>query len=241
MQEILSRMRAAITKYNMINDGDVVAVGVSGGKDSLILLSAMNRLSKFYPKKFIIKAITADPCFDGVQTDYSKIKNLCDTLGIEYIIKRTELGNIIFNERKEKNPCSLCARMRRGILHDLAKANGCNKIAFGHHYDDAIETFFMNLFNGGSIACFSPVTYLSNKDITLIRPMVLVPERMIVNTANKLELPVTKSCCPADGVTERQNTKELIVELSAKYPDLKAKVIGAMQRAGISGWGDISD
>ncbi len=131
--------------------------------------------------------------------------------------------------------------MRRGILHDLAKANGCNKIALGHHYDDAIETFFMNLFNGGSIACFSPVTYLSNKDITLIRPMVLVPERMIVNTANKLELPVTKSCCPADGVTERQNTKELIVELSAKYPDLKAKVIGAMQRAGISGWGNISD
>ena len=241
MQEILSRMRAAITKYNMISDGDVVAVGVSGGKDSLILLSAMNRLSKFYPKKFTIKAITADPCFDGAQTDYSKIENLCDTLGIEYIIKRTELGNIIFNERKEKNPCSLCARMRRGILHDLAKANGCNKIALGHHYDDAIETFFMNLFNGGSIACFSPVTYLSNKDITLIRPMVLVPERMIINTTNRLDLPVTKSCCPADGVTERQNTKELIVKLSAKYPDLKAKVIGAMQRAGISGWGDISD
>lgn len=236
MQEILSRTRAALDKYNMISEGDTVAVGVSGGKDSVLLLAALARLSRFYPKKFNIKAITADPRFGGADTDYSEIEKLCETLKVEYIIRRTSLGEIIFSQRKEKNPCSLCARMRRGILHDTAKENGCNKIAFGHHLDDAVETFFMNLINGGSISCFSPVTYLSNKDITLIRPFVLVEERVIQNACVRLKLPAVKSRCPADGATNRQRTKEFIENLGKTQPDIKQKIIGAMQRSGISGW-----
>lgn len=236
MQEILSRTRAALDKYNMISEGDTVAVGVSGGKDSVLLLAALARLSRFYPKKFNIKAITADPRFGGADTDYSEIEKLCETLKVEYIIRRTSLGEIIFSQRKEKNPCSLCARMRRGILHDTAKENGCNKIAFGHNLDDAVETFFMNLINGGSISCFSPVTYLSNKDITLIRPFVLVEERVIQNACVRLKLPAVKSRCPADGATNRQRTKEFIENLGKTQPDIKQKIIGAMQRSGISGW-----
>ena len=161
MQQLMSYMRAAMEQYDMIENGDVVAVGVSGGKDSVALLSALAGLRRFYPKKFEVKAITLDPCFLNEEGDYSALKKLCESLDVEYTIKRTNLYHIIFETRKEKNPCSLCARMRRGLLHDTAKELGCNKIALGHHLDDAAQTALMNLFNGGSFSCFLSVHWFS--------------------------------------------------------------------------------
>lgn len=229
-------MRAAMDKYNMIEEGDNVAIGVSGGKDSMVLLYSMELLSRYYPKKFKVTALAVDPCFNGQPNDYTELEKFCDSINVKLVIRTTELGNIIFNEKKENNPCSLCARMRRGILHDMAKANGCNKLAMGHHMDDAVETFFMNLFDGGTIGSFSPVTYLSRKDLYLIRPMIFCEEKMISNLCVKYNLPVIKSRCPADGSTERQKFKEEILEWQKSYPDIKSKVIGAMQRAEISRW-----
>lgn len=237
MQKLLGYMRAAIDKYNMINENDKIAVGVSGGKDSLILLYALNKLKKFYPVNFEIVAITIDPCFNSINMDTSKIKKFCDSLGVEYIIKNSNLGNIVFKESKVKSPCSLCSRMRRGILHNIAKEHSCTRLALGHHFDDAVETFFMNLLNGGKIGCFSPVSYLSRKDLFLIRPMIFCKEKDILSVSTKYNLPVEKSSCPVDGKTQRQVTKELIKSLENSYPDIKQKVLGAMKRANIDNWG----
>ncbi len=179
MQEIMGYIRRAVTEYGMITDGDTVAVGVSGGKDSVALLAGLAGVRRFIGISFTLKAITLDNQFGGIETDYGPIAALCERLGVEYILKRTDIGRIIFDERNESNPCSLCARMRRGLLHDTAKTNGCNKIALGHHYNDAVETFLMNLFNEGRIGCFSPVTYLSRKDLTMVRPLVFATEREI--------------------------------------------------------------
>lgn len=236
MQKVMGHMRAAIEHYNMLEGGDKVAVGVSGGKDSLVLLCALSQLKKYYPVPFKVTAVTADPCFGGKETDYSAVAALCGELGVKYVLRRTRLGEIIFTQRKEKNPCSLCARMRRGILHNMAKEAGCNKIALGHHYDDAVQTFLMNLLYGGKIGCFSPKTYLSKKDLTLIRPMVFCAEKDIAAAARRNSLPVVKSRCPADGNTRRRDTADLIRLLEKTSPDLKAKIIGAMQRAGLDGW-----
>lgn len=229
-------VRAAVDKYGMIENGDKIAVGVSGGKDSLMLLWALAQLQRFYPKNFGLTAITADPCFGGKETDYAAVEKLCGKLGVKYILRRTQLGKIIFEERKEKNPCSLCARMRRGILHNMAKDAGCNKIALGHHYDDAIQTFLMNLLYGGRIGCFSPKTYLSRKNITLIRPLIFCMEKELASGARRLSLPVVKSLCPADGNTSRQTAADIISLLQKSEPDIKAKIMGAMQRAGLDGW-----
>ena len=239
MQKLMSRMRSAIQKYNMIEDGDVIAVGVSGGKDSVALLVALCEMRRFYPKKYEVKAITLDPCFDGVETDYSPIESLCERLGIEYVIRRTQLGEIIFEARKESNPCSLCAKMRRGMLHDEAKKAGCNKVALGHHLDDAVVTFYMNLLRGGNIGCFSPVTYLSRKDIYTIRPMILAYEKEVRHAVRSRDLPVVKSACPVDGITERQRIKDLVwsLERQSGYDAPYQKTIGALQRAKIDGWG----
>ncbi len=238
MQMLMSRMRAAMQKYSMIDDGDVIAVGVSGGKDSLALLYALCEMRRFYPKKFTVKAITVDMQFFGKPADYGEIAALCKSLGVEYIIKRTELYKVIFEDRRESNPCSLCAKMRRGMLHDAAKELGCNKIALGHHLDDAVVTFYMNLLSGGKIGCFSPKSYLSRKELTMIRPMVFAYEREVEKAARRLNLPVVKSACPADGVTERQKVKELIdsLEKQSGYSSLYQKTVGALQRAGIDGW-----
>ena len=236
MEKITGPMRAAVEKYHMIEEGDRIAAGVSGGKDSLVLLCALAALRDFYPKRFELAALTADPQFYGEPADYSRIQELCRRLRVPYYVRRTQLGRIIFEERKEANPCSLCARMRRGILHNMAKEAGCNKLALGHHYDDAVETFFMNLFHSGSLDCFAPKSYLSRKDLWLIRPLVFCGERRIAAAANRLRLPVVKSRCPADGGTARQKTKELIAFLEKDYPDLKAKVMGAVERAGIAHW-----
>ena len=177
MQKILGYMRKAIQEFDLIQNGDKIAVGVSGGKDSLVLLKGLVMLKRFIGIDYEVIAVTLDPKFNGVEGDYASVQKLCDELGIQYVLKRTQIGEIIFDVRKEPNPCSLCARMRRGALHDAAKEFDCNKIALGHHYDDAVETFIMNLFNEGRIGCFSPKSYLSRKDLTLIRPMVFAPEK----------------------------------------------------------------
>jgi len=236
MQKLMSYMRSAMEQYNMIQEGDKVAVGVSGGKDSLALLTALARMRSFYPYKYSLVAISMDPCFNSQKTDYSEIETLCEKLNVPYIIRRTEIGRIIFETRNEKNPCSLCARMRRGVLHDEAKAAGCNKLALGHHMDDAAETFLMNLLNGGHIGCFSPVTYLSRKDITVIRPMIFARESDAVRVARREGLPVIKSRCPVDGTTERQEVKLLLTSLEHKYGDVRSKILGAMQRGNIDGF-----
>ncbi len=236
MQMLMSRMRAAMQKYDMILSGDKIAVGVSGGKDSVALLYALSQMRRFYPAEFDVAAITLDPCFGGVPADYSAIEKLCGEMGVEYIIRRTQLWELIFEVRKEENPCSLCARMRRGILHDEAKKAGCNKIALGHHLDDAVETFYMNLLKGGNIGCFSPVTYLSRRDITLIRPMIYADESEVAGAAKHEGLPVVKSKCPVDGATERQRTKELVKVLEKEYGAIREKTVGALERAGIDGW-----
>ena len=220
----------------MIKDGDRIAVGVSGGKDSIALLAAMANLRKFYPEKFELVAITLDPRFGGEDGDYSAIEKLCEELEVEYIVKRTQLAEVIFDIRKESNPCSLCARMRRGALHDAAIASGCNKIALGHHLDDVAETFIMNLFNGGTLDCFMPVTYLSRKDLYMIRPMIFARESDCARVVRKANLPIVKSKCPADGITERQEVKEFLDSLEKKYGSVRHKILGAMQRKEINGY-----
>lgn len=236
MQRLMSLMRSAMEKYEMISEGDSIAVCVSGGKDSVALLYALSQLRRFYPVKFELKALTLDMNFGGERSDFSELEKLCREIDVEYIIKPTQIGQIIFDVRKEENPCSLCARMRRGALHDAAKEIGCNKIALGHHLDDAVETFYMNLLLGGNIGCFSPVSYLSRKNIHMIRPMVFAYERDVTRAVREKGLPIVKSKCPADGNTKRQEVKELVRNLEKDYDRLRIKTLGAMQRAGIDGW-----
>lgn len=236
MQKHCGLLRAAIDKYNMISEGDRIAVGVSGGKDSLALLAGLAAIRRYYPKKFTIVALTADPCFDNTPSDFSLIENYCRDNDIEYIIRRTELAKVIFEDMKAQSPCALCAKMRRGILHDMAKEHGCNKLALGHHSEDAAETFLMNLFCGGSVGCFSPVTYLDIKDITVIRPMIFCEESKIAALAERYKLPVVTSRCPMDKNSERERTGELLRELQQRYPDVKSKIMGALERGNISGW-----
>ncbi|MBR3438230.1 MAG: tRNA 2-thiocytidine(32) synthetase TtcA [Clostridia bacterium] len=236
MQKLLGYIRSAVQDYNMIEDGDRIAVGLSGGKDSVALLAALAKLRSFYPKKFELVAVTLDMRFGGEDTDYSALEELCESLDVPYVIKRTQLAEVIFDLRQESNPCSLCARMRRGILHDAAKENNCNKIALGHHLDDVAETFMMNLLRGGTVDCFSPVTYLSRKDLYMIRPMIYARESDCARAVRRGELPVVKSKCPADGVTAREQAKQLLNSLEKEYGDVRNKILGAMQRKNINGY-----
>ena len=236
MRRILSRVRAAVSDYGMIKEGDKIAVGVSGGKDSLMLLKVLCELKRFHSEKFELVAITLDMRFNGKDGDFSKIKKMCDEYGVEYVVKPTDLYEIIFNIRKEPSPCSLCSRMRRGILHDTAKELGCNKIALGHHLDDAAETFMMNLLIESRIGCFAPVTYLSRKDITMIRPLVYVREREIEQSLERVRLPVIESACPANEHTKREDAKLLLRELSKTYGDVPERIVGALQRGAIDRW-----
>ena len=236
MKKLLSLTRAAVDKYNMIEAGDKIAVGVSGGKDSLALLYALAKLRDFYPKPFSLFASTLDYQFNGVAEDYTEIEALCKEIKVKYIVRRTNLWEVIFETRKEKNPCSLCAKMRRGLLHDTAVANGCNKVALGHHMDDAAETFLMNLLNGGKIGCFSPVSYLSNKKLYLIRPLIFAYEKDVAAAARRANLPVVKSRCPMDKVSNRQNMKELLKSLEKEYPAVRKKIVGALERSHIDNW-----
>ena len=234
MKRMLSFVRRAVDDYNMIEDGDKIAVGVSGGKDSLALLATLAALRRFYPKRFEIAAITIDMGFEG--GDFTPIEEFCHSLDVEYKIVRTEIAKIIFDVRKEPNPCSLCARMRRGSLHAAAQELGCNKVALGHHYDDAIETFIMNLFFEGRLGCFSPVTYLSNRKITLIRPLIYSQEKDVNYFARRQTLPVIKSLCPEDKATERENIKNLLSSLERDNKGLKHRIFGAMCKGEIDGF-----
>ena len=236
MQLLMSTMRSAMERYDMINDGDKIEIGISGGKDSMALLCALAEMRRFYPKKYELHAVTIDSLFGGIPADYSEIAEMCRRLQVPYTIKKTELWKIIFEVRKESNPCSLCAKMRRGALHDLAKELGCNKIALGHHMDDAVETFYMNLFQGGNIGSFQPISYLSRKDLYLIRPMAFTTEKDVIRVVNKLGIPIVKSKCPADGCTEREKVKNMLKDFEKDYPGIKKMTLGAMQRGHISGW-----
>lgn len=233
LRKIVSLSRKAIEDYNMIEDGDIIAVGVSGGKDSLALLCALSELRNYYPKKFTLKAITLDMGYDA---DWSEIANLCKKLDVEYIVKKTHIKEVIFDIRKEQNPCSLCAKMRRGALNEAAKEQGCNRVALGHHNDDAVETFFLSLFYEGRISSFAPVTYLDRTGIYQIRPMVYVSERDIKGAARNNNLPVSKNPCPADGVTKREDIKDLIKTLEQRFDNkLKKRLFTAIQ-GGIDDW-----
>ena len=236
MQRLMSEMRACIEHYSMIDDGDKICVGVSGGKDSVALFVALAEMRRFLKKDYTLYAVSINMNFGGKPTDFSKIQELADRYEIHYVSKDTRIGEIIFDVREESSPCSLCSRMRRGALHDAAKELGCNKIALGHHLDDAVETFFMNILRGGSIGCFSPTTYLSRKDLTMIRPMLYAKESDVVRAVNNFNLPVLQSTCPADGNTERQRVKELLQNLEKDYENLRNKVITALEKAEIDGW-----
>jgi tRNA(Ile)-lysidine synthase TilS/MesJ len=237
IKRVLSFVRRAVDDYEMINEGDKIAVGVSAGKDSLTLLCAMADLRRFYPKKFELCAITVDMGFEGM--DLSPIAKFCEELGVEYHVVPTQIYKIIFEVRREKNPCSLCAKMRRGALYGYAKQIGCNKVAFGHHFDDVVETFMLNLFYEGRLGCFQPVTYLSNTDITLIRPMIYMPEKDVRYFASKTELPIVKSTCPADGNTEREEMKKLLASIEKTNKGLRYRIFGAIQRGEIDGFKEI--
>ena len=235
MQEILGLVRRCVTDYDMIESGETVAVGVSGGKDSLVTLTALARLSKFYQKPFKVVAITVETGVPGMSFD--AVADYCAALGVEYIRVNVPIYEIVFLERKEKNPCSLCAKLRRGALSTAMNEHGIKTIALGHHYDDAVETLLMNLLFEGRIGCFQPVTYLSRSDVTQIRPLLYIGEQRSANLAGQLELPVVKSTCPMDHTSKRQEIKDLLTTLSAQYPDIRSKVFGAMQRLPLDGWG----
>ncbi len=234
MQKILSYVRRAVEDYDMIQEGDKISVGVSGGKDSLTAMIAMHELSKFYPKKFTVCAISIDMGFDNM--DFTPVKKLCDDLGIEYILKKREIKEIIFDIRKESNPCSLCAKMRRGALNNLALEAGSNKIVLGHHNDDVLETFFLSLFYEGRISCFAPVTYLDRTKVYLLRPMIYVPEKVIRGYVKNAQLPVVHNTCPNDGHSKRQYMKDLILKLDRENKDLKKHMFTAVKNGKIDGW-----
>lgn len=234
LQKILSRMRKAVEDYKMIEDGDHIAVGVSGGKDSLVLLLGLRELQRFLPVKFRITAVTLAMGFPDF--DREALVSLYQRLGVDWHIEDTQIGDVVFNIRKETNPCALCANMKRGTIHSVAKRLGCNKIAFGHHMDDAIETLMMSLLYEGRIHCFSPVTYLDRRDVTLIRPLIYAEEKAIRACARKEGLVAIKSGCPVDGTTKREKIKHQIQDLRTENPDIKATLFGAIQRAHINGW-----
>ncbi|MGN1473081.1 MAG: ATP-binding protein [Eubacteriales bacterium] len=233
-KKILSYVRRACDQYEMIEDGDVIAVGVSGGKDSLALLVALYEMRRFYPKHYDLFALTVDMGLPDM--DFSGVAELCRRLGIPYYTEKTEISNIIFNIRKEANPCALCAKMRRGVLHQTAKRLGATKVAFGHHFDDVVETFMLNLFFEGRIGCFQPKTYLSRTDITLIRPFVLLPEKEIRSFVKKAGLPVVETTCPADKNSERLRMKELLRRLEQENHGLRNRIFGAIRRGHVDGF-----
>ena len=233
-KRILSNTRRACEDYKMISDGDKIAVGISGGKDSLTLLTALAEMRRFYPQKYELCGISIDMGLDGM--DFSEVAGYCEKLGVEYHIIPSDISKVVFEYRKEHNPCSLCAKMHRGALNNAAHRLGCNKVALGHHFDDVVETFMLNLFYEGRIGVFSPVTYLSRSDVTVIRPMIYMPEKDIRYFAKKTELPVVESTCPANGNTEREEMKKFLARLDRENKGLKYRIYGAIQRGGVDGF-----
>ena len=227
-------MRRGVDDFRMIEQGDKIAVGVSGGKDSLVLLRSLAHLQTYYPLKFELEAITIELGYS--EMDYSPIEKLCADIGVNYTCIKTDIREVVFDVRKEENPCSLCSKMRRGALNDALKARGMNKLALGHHMDDAVETYLMSLLFEGRINCFKPVTYMSRADVFQIRPMIYADEARVQSLCEKLSLPVVKNACPADRDSKRKEIKTLIKTLEADYPDLKTKIFGAMLRLPLAGW-----
>jgi len=234
MNKISGIVRRCVDDYGMIEAGDRIAVGISGGKDSMLLLCALAKLKEYYPKPFELEAVTLCMGFEGM--DFSPVKKLCDELGVYYTLIESDFQHLIFNERQEKNPCSLCAKMRKGAINDVLKERGLNKLALGHHFDDAVETYLMSLIFEGRIYCFQPVTYLDRSDVTQIRPMLYMREDMVERAAARLELPIVKNTCPMDGESSREEIKQLIKTLSQQYPDIKERIFGAMRRLPLKGW-----
>ncbi len=232
MQKLMGLMRRCVEDYNMITPGDKIAVGVSGGKDSMVLLRLLAGLREYC--SFELEAVTVDM---GLGMDYSSVQHFCESLNVPYNLVKTEIGPIIFDYRKEKNPCSMCSKMRRGALNQAILDRGIRKIALGHHFDDAVETFLMSLLYEGRISCFQPVTDLDRTGVVQIRPMLYIHERTVDNFAKKMELPVVENRCPVDKTTKREEIKQLVFELSKQYPDLKERVFGAMQRLPLPEWG----
>ena len=233
MQKLMGLVRRCVDDYDMIHEGDRIAVGVSGGKDSLVLLTLLAGLRAYFNKPFELEALTIDM---GLGMDYSGVEALCRDIGVPYSIVKTEIAPIIFDHRQEKNPCSLCAKMRRGALNQAIVERGFNKLALGHHYDDAVETFVMSLLFEGRISCFQPVTNLDRTGIVQIRPMLYIHEKTVENFAGRMNLPVLQNRCPVDKTTKREEVKQLIFELSKTYPDLKERIFGAMQRYPLPEW-----
>lgn len=233
MQKLIGLVRRCVEDYKMIESGDRIGVGVSGGKDSLALLLFLAELRRYHSHPFEIEAITIDM---GLGMDYSGIEALCSRLEVPYHRVETQIGPIIFDHRKEKNPCSMCSKMRRGALNQAILDRGMNKLALGHHYDDAVETFVMSLLYEGRISCFQPVTDLDRTGIIQIRPMLYIHEKSIDAFALRHQLQVLENRCPVDKSTKREEIKQLVYELSGRYPDLKERIFGAMQRFPLPEW-----
>lgn len=233
LQQLMSQTRRAIDDYGMIHTGDKIAIGISGGKDSLTLLYALHGL-RFYPEKFNLEAITVD--LGNPDFDLSHIRHLCETMQIPYTVVKTEIAQIVFEERKEKNPCSLCAKMRKGALNDAVKKLGCNKIAYAHHKDDIVETMMMSLIYEGHFYSFPPITHLDRTNLTVIRPLMYVSEADVKGFCRKYQLPVVKSPCPADGYTKRQYVKDLLRKLNLENPGVKERMFSAIINGNISDW-----
>ena len=234
LQQLLSYTRKAVDEYTLIQEGDHIAVGISGGKDSLALLYAMHGLKRFYPRSFELSAVTVDLGYS--ECDFTPVAELCGELGVPYKIVRTDIARILFEERKESNPCSLCAKMRKGALNQSVKEMGCNKVAYAHHKDDIIETMLLSLLFEGRFYSFSPRSYLDRMDLTVIRPMMFVEEADVIGFRNKYDLPVVASRCPIDGYTKRQYAKELVSKLDYEHPGAKQRMFTAILNGNIEGW-----
>ena len=234
MQKMLSLVRQCAEDYRMIAPGDRIAVGVSGGKDSLTLLRLLAELRRFYPAPFSLTAITLDMGYP--EMDFSPVAALCRELEVPYILRPTQIREIVFDIRKESNPCSLCAKLRRGILNEEALNQGCNKVALGHHFDDVAETFALSLIYEGRLGCFLPVTHLDKTGLTSIRPLLYLHEKTICNFAEKMALPVVFNPCPADKHTQREEVKTLLYQMEGRYPGFKQNILGALQRSPLPGW-----
>ena len=234
MQKLMSLVRKCVRDYDMLQPGDRVVAGVSGGKDSLALLRLMAELRDHSPIPFTLHAVTLDMGYE--EMDFSPVADLCARLEVPYAVKKTQIREIVFDIRKEENPCALCAKMRRGILNDAALELGANKVALGHHYDDAIETFMLSMIYEGRISSFLPVTYMDRTGLTLIRPMLYLHEKTVSNFVARENLPVVHNPCPADKNTKREDVKALLYELEGRYPGLKDNIFGGLQRSPLPGW-----
>ena len=233
-EQIMSKTRKAVDDYHMISENDCIAVGISGGKDSLALLHALAGMRRFYPVHYSLIAITCDLGFKNV--DFSRIKALCDELNVEYYIVKSEISDIVFNIRNEENPCSLCAKMRKGAMNNFIKEHNCSKIAYAHHQDDVVETYMMSLIYEGRQNTFSPVTYLDRSDVTVIRPFIYMKEADIVGFVHANDVPVLKSPCPVDGYTKRQYAKDLLKSINDEAPGVRERIFTAICNSDIKGW-----